>query len=356
MNNKKIHLNKNKYLSYYVNGFTEGCKYCVRGEKLVLFINGKCKTNCWYCSLSNERKKQEKSFANEREIKSIKDLFEEVKQSNATSAGITGGDPLLSIKKTIRYCKFLKENFGKKFHIHIYLSTKYVNKKNLKELSKYIDEVRFHPLFLLNKNEIDNDLEKIKLGKEIFGVENVGIELPMIPGQKGEILNFIKRCKDCISFVNLNEFELSETNFDFVTKNYKLNQGGYVISNSINAGAWILKSIIKEKINLKVHLCTAELKNKTQFVNRLKRYNILPHGKKTKEGTVIYLSIYPEKNKKIEELKKEISSGFIDYKKNRILVDNETALKLLKIKKYRIIKTEEFPTCDRLEVEKEEIK
>ncbi|NMB66640.1 4Fe-4S cluster-binding domain-containing protein [Candidatus Woesearchaeota archaeon] len=356
MNNKKISLNKNKYFSYCINGFAEGCKYCVKGEKLVLFINGKCKTNCWYCSLSNERKKQEQSFANEREIKDIKDLFEEVKQSKSTSAGITGGDPLLSIKKTMKYCKFLKEKFGKNFHIHIYLSTKFVNKKNLKKLSKYIDEVRFHPLFLINKNETNKDLEKIRLGKEIFGVENNGIELPMIPNQKEEILSFIKKCKNDVSFVNLNEFELSETNFNFVTKNYKLNQGGYVISDSINAGIWILKNIIKEKINLKVHLCTAELKNKTQFVNRLKRYNVLPYGKKTKEGTVIYLSVYPEKDKKIKKLKKEIHSGFIDYKKNRILIDNKTALKLLKIKKYKIIRTEEFPTYDRLEVEKEEIK
>jgi len=49
-------LNKTKYDSYCINGIAEGCKYCVRGEKLVLFVSGKCSRQCWYCSLSNKRK------------------------------------------------------------------------------------------------------------------------------------------------------------------------------------------------------------------------------------------------------------------------------------------------------------
>jgi len=337
---KKNSLNKNKYLSYYLNGFAKGCEYCVRGEKLVLFINGKCKTNCWYCSLSEERKKQGQSFANERKIKRIKDLLDEVKESNATSAGITGGDPLLSLDKTLKYCKYLKEKFGKKFHIHIYLSTKFVNENNLMRLSKYIDEVRFHPLFLINKKEEENDLKKIQFGKKIFGKENVGIELPMIPEKKKEILEFIKKCEKQISFVNLNEFELSETNFNFVTKNYNLSQNGYVISKSAEAGIWIIKNFIKEKI--KIHLCTAELKNKTQFVKRLQRHEILPYGKKTDEGTVIYLSTNQRINGK---------GTFYDVKKKRTILSENVAKKLLG--KIKIKKTEEFPTYDRIEVEEE---
>ena len=154
---------KTKFCSHCVNGIAEGCKFCVKGEKLVLFVSGKCKRNCWYCSLSKKRKNKDIIFANERQIKNIKELIEEIKESKATSCGITGGDPLLFLNRTIKLSKVMKNMFGKKFHIHIYLPTKYVNEEKLRKLSGYVDEVRFHPEFLINKNSVGKDIEKIRL-------------------------------------------------------------------------------------------------------------------------------------------------------------------------------------------------
>lgn len=333
---------KTKFDSYCINGFAKGCDYCVKGEKLVLFITGICKRNCWYCSLSKKRKNKDLIFANERECKNLKDIIEEVKESRATSAGITGGDPLIYLDRTIKFASELKKKFGKKFHIHIYFPIKFVNKEKLKKLSKCVDEVRFHPGFLINKNSLKEDIEKIKIAEKILGRGNVGVELPMIPEKKIEILNFILRVEKYISFVNLNEFELSETNFNRITKNYKLKEGGYVVSGSLEAGKWILEKLKKSR--LKVHLCTAELKNCSQFANRLKRHKILPYGKRTKEGTVIYLII----NKKLN-----ITGSFYDEKKKRTILSEATARNLLN--KEKIIRVEEFPTYDRIEVESEEI-
>jgi pyruvate formate-lyase activating enzyme-like uncharacterized protein len=154
---------------------------------------------------------------------------------------------------------------------------------------------------------LHNDLKKIRLASEIFGVGNIGLEFPMIPEKKGEILDFIKKSKNFISFVNLNEFELSETNFNFVTKNYFLDKNGYIIKESKNAGIWILKIIQEENIFLKVHFCSADLKNNIQFVNRLKNHKVLNMEKRTQEGTVVYLSIYPKKNQKNTRFKKRNS-------------------------------------------------
>jgi pyruvate formate-lyase activating enzyme-like uncharacterized protein len=344
---------KTKFNSYCNNGVAEGCKYCVRGEKLVLFITGICKSNCWYCSLSDKRKEKNIVMANERECKSIKEVIKEVRESNATSAGITGGDPLVCLEKTIQYAKALKKEFGKQFHIHIYLSTHLVNETNLQKLSECIDEVRFHPLFLINKNEEHNDLEKMKKGMEIFGKENTGIELPLIPKKKKEILNFILKAKNFISFANFNEFELSETNFNHLTKNYRLKEGGYVVRGSLEAGKWILKELNKRKIQIKTHVCTAQLKNSCQFVNRLKRHEILPWGRRTEDGTVVYLAVYSKNEKDFKKLKKEIK-GFVDEKKKRIIVPENEAKRILN-KGITITKVEEFPTYDQLEVESEDI-
>ncbi len=333
---------KTKFDSYCVNGIAKGCEYCVRGEKLVLFISGVCSRNCWYCSLSEKRKNKEFIFANERKCKNFKDIVEEVKASRATSVGITGGDPLLFLDKTIKFASKLKKRFGKQFHTHIYLPTKLVTRKKLEKLSKCVDEVRFHPEFLINKETIEKDLEKIRVAGLYWNKPNIGIELPMIPDKKREILNFILKAKDFVGFVNLNEFELSETNFDLITKKYKLKEGGYVVAGSVEAGKWVLNELSKRKINLKVHLCTAQLKNCWQFANRLKLHKIFPYGKRTEDGTVIYLVV---------DGKLKINGSFYDKKKNRTILSEETARKLLK--KVKIRRVEEFPTYDRIEVEED---
>lgn len=339
-----MNIKKTKFDSYCANGFAKGCKYCVKGKKLVLFISGICGVNCWYCSLSKKRKNKNLIFANERECKSFEDVAEEVRESRATSAGITGGDPLACLDKTIEYATKLKKIFGKKFHIHIYLPTKFTTAEKLEKLSNCIDEVRFHPEFLIDKSKMKEDIEKIKIAEKIFGRKNTGIEMPMIPEKKKLILNFILEIKNYISFVNLNEFELSETNFNRITKKYKLKEGGYVVAGSLEAGKFILEELALKKTKLKVHLCTAELKNCSQFANRLKRHKILPYGKKTKDGTVIYLVV----NKKLNE-----KNTFYDEEKKRTILSEKTARKLLG--KYKIKRVEEYPTYDRIETECEEI-
>ncbi len=339
---------KTKYDSYSNNDICKGCKFCLKGQKLVLFVGGKCSRNCWYCSLSGGRKNSPQAWANERPCNSSKDLIEEVKESRAKGAGITGGDPLAYLDRTLKYAKALKKEFGKKFHIHIYLPLILADKSKLEKLHKYIDEVRFHSSFLTEETTEKKTLEeikKIRIASEIFGKTNTGIELPLLPEKKNEIVSFIKRIIPHISFANLNEFELSDTNFDIITKDYTLNEDTYTISKSIEAGKEILKKC--KSLKLKMHLCTAKTKNHHQYHNRLLRHKILPYGQKTEEGTVVYFTIIPENMKKtIQELKKYTKKFHIDTPKNRIILPEEKVQKLYQAKKFEINFCEEHPTFD----------
>jgi pyruvate formate-lyase activating enzyme-like uncharacterized protein len=221
-----------------------------------------------------------------------------------------------------------------------------VTKKKLDRLSRCIDEVRFHPEFLIKQSNIAEDMNKIKLASLFWKREDIGIELPMIPERKEEILDFIIGVEYYTGFVNLNEFELSETNFQNIVAHYKLKEGGYVVAESLEAGKWILNELKKRKTKLKVHLCTAGLKNSYQFINRLKRHEILPYGKKTEDGTVIYL---------IAKGKLNIKGSFYDKKKKRTILSENVARELLNSGKRKVIRVEEFPTYDRIETEEEEI-
>jgi len=354
---------KTNFGSYSLNKeLPVGCQLCVQGKKLVLFISGKCSRSCWYCSLSKKRKNKDIGWANERKIslkseeKAVRELIQEAEESQATSAGITGGDPLLCLNRTLVFAKALKKKYGKKFHIHIYLPLNLVDKNKLLKLHSCVDEIRFHPSFLINKNEelMKKEIEKIKMASGIFGKQNTGCELPMIPDKKEEIFEFIRKISPFISFVNLNEFEISETNQKILMKSYGLNEDTYTIRKSREAGIWILEKAKKERLKLKLHFCTACTKNCYQYQNRLKLHKILPFGIKTGEGTVIYFVL--DYNKGIIRKLRDFKIQFYhDIEGNRLVLDPKQLEILLK-NKIRFFRSEEHPTHDKTVMERWEIK
>ena len=348
-------MKKTKFDSYCLRNFdvAEGCKSCVQGKKLVLFVSGKCFRNCKYCSLSNKRKNVDKTWANERECRNVNEVIEEAKESHACGAGITGGDPLLCLDRTLKFVVALKKEFGGGFHIHIYLPTEFVTEEGLKKLKKAgIDEVRFHPRFL--EKNIELELERISLASKFWKIKNIGIEIPMFPDKIRETFYFIKSVSEMISFVNLNELEISETNFGFIKSRYKLNEDSYTIQNSTESGLEILKRCEKEKLGLKIHLCTAKTKNLFQYKNRIKLRDTLPFGYRTNEGAVRYFIIdlkdISVKNK--ARLLREFRGNIcLDNKKKRLIISEKSVKKALFLG-HKVERVEELPTFDGIELER----
>jgi hypothetical protein len=346
-------IKKTRFDSFCVNGFAEGCKYCVQGRKLVLFISGKCSRNCFYCSLSNKRKNVNKIWANERECKNVKEMIEECVASQSKGAGVTGGDPLLCLNKTINFVKALKKKF-KSSHVHIYLPTDLVTGEKLRKLKKAgIDEVRFHPKFL--EGEFGKEVDKIKLAGKFWARRNIGIELPMFPDKVKETSRIIKAVSRLIGFVNLNELEISDTNFNYMIKKYEINEDTYTIKGSREAGLAVLKECERLDFKLKIHLCTARTKNLFQYKNRLKLRKILPFGFKTQDGSVKYFVIYNKdisaKNRKalLDKLGDQI---YVDNKNKRLILSEKAANQI--IGKAKIKRVEEMPTWDACVLEMED--
>ncbi len=338
---------KTKFDSYISSDMCKGCKFCLKGQKLVLFVGGKCSRECWYCSLSKNRKNSDTVWANERPCNSVREVVEEAIQSNAKGAGITGGDPLVYMGRTLSFAKALKKHFGKKFHIHLYLPPNLADKTKLKKLHTQVDEIRFHPSFLINPDrKLEKaEIEKIKTASMIFGKPNTGIELPILPEKEKEINSFIDEVYPYVGFVNLNEFELSETNFDKVTDEYTLGSDSYTISKSIDVGKRILEHC--KNLPIKMHLCTAKTKNLHQYANRLKIHSILPYGTRTGEGTVIYFTIISSNLKETARaLKKYTKNFYIDETRKRILLKKSELPRLYKTGKFEINLSEEHPTFD----------
>ena len=158
VNTKILKINKTPWHSWCTGKIAKGCAYCVQGRKLVLFVTGICPRKCYFCPVSDQKYGKDVIYANERVISADsanKDILEEADSMQAKGAGITGGDPLMKLDRTISYIKLLKEKFGARFHIHLYTSLDLVTEESLKKLFEAgLDEIRFHP-DLKNKSNWD---------------------------------------------------------------------------------------------------------------------------------------------------------------------------------------------------------
>ena len=247
-----------------------GCEYCVRGEKLVLFVTGVCGNNCFYCPVSDAKNDHDVVFANEKRVFSDDDLLEEAFLMRANGAGITGGDPLAVIDRTCHYIRLLKEAFGREFHIHLYTPLLRVNKMVLKRLfDAGLDEIRFHP-----KLDDDSLWDRLLLARDFPW--SVGVEIPVIPGFEDGIKKLVDFVIDnkAVDFLNLNEFEFADNKvfekskrlgFSFEPKN-KLS---YAVKGSLELGVKILDYASKK--GLAAHFCTAKSKDAIQLAKRIKR-------------------------------------------------------------------------------------
>ncbi|MFP3255074.1 MAG: radical SAM protein [Thermoplasmata archaeon] len=340
----------------------EGCKLCREGAKLVLFITGLCNFKCFYCPLSTSKKNRDVTYADEMPVLKDENIIEEAKLIDAKGTGITGGDPLRKLSKTINYINLLKNEFGNGHHIHLYTASG--KKEEIYALGNAgLDEIRFHvPVRLWNKLKSSDYVNKIKYSRDA-GMK-VGIEVPVLPDKGNELLKMLKDAEDIeVDFVNLNELEFSETNYESLRiHNYKTKS--YISSAVRGSEVLARKIIIENDFSITVHYCSASFKDAVQLRRRLLRrakniaeeYEII-----TKDGTLLKGIIEGKDLKNIyEELIDTIgvpeNMVNFDIYRNRIEIAPwilEELKNMIDGEKYIV---EEYPTWDRTEVERYPIK
>ncbi len=344
--------------SYFLRTLPKGCEYCMKGSKIVIFLTGRCFAKCYYCPLSDNRKNSDAAYVNELEITSDESILREARLIDAEGAGLTGGDPLLRFEFTLKYIKLLKENFGSKFHIHLYTTGYSLNREKAEALIRSeLDEIRFHPIGAFQ--------DKIKLFQG-SGLR-VGCEIPAIPGDEEKTKKLVSRLDEMrVDFININELEFSETNATELKK-----RGFHLKKDSIAAVEGSEETALKildwsrentEKIS--VHYCPTWIKDGVQLKNRFLRRarNVKkPYEEVDEEGLLVRGVIYLSERHKLDEVKKmltekyEVPEQMLEvnwmertvYTAWYIIEELKSELKKFKIKT-RIVKS--YPTDNRLVV------
>lgn len=261
--------------SVRIGELPEGCIRCIKGEKIVLYTTGSCSVGCSYCPIPDDKQEVDSVFVNERAVtlnnQGLDIVFDESEICLATGAGITGGDPMEVPERTIQYIKDLKNKYGDKYHLHLYTSGKFFIDNEVlidKIFEAGLDELRFHP-----RNIVARKIWRIAAQAKLnYPDRLIGFEVPCIPQKEKEIEDLILFAdENNLDFVNLNEYEFTESNFN------KLSQKGFVsiLSNAAIQGskdtAVSVLNAVKDKTSITVHFCSSGSKDSIQLVQRFKK-------------------------------------------------------------------------------------
>jgi len=332
----------------------KGCEHCINGSKMVLFVSGRCNTGCFYCPVSNEKKGKDVIYANERKIGSEDEMISEAEGMDATGTGITGGDPLLNMERTLRMIRMLKKKFGKEHHIHLYTSSIDLEKTKALEAAG-LDEIRFHPPISLWENIGTTDLGKIIASSKM----DVGIEVPAIPDLAAQLEKLIKDAAAMgVKFININELEFSESNWEMISaRHYELKDE---LSSAILGSEALAKKLLKRFPDAKIHFCSSSFKDSVQLRKRLIRMaekNAKEYDVVTEDGTVLKGIVYADDLEAAAELLRNEYDVpdelmFIDPVRKRMEIASWIVEEIATELPFKCYIVEEYPTADRLEVER----
>lgn len=266
--------------SFY-NYLPEGCRLCYKGAKMVLFITGICGRNCFYCPVSFKRREKDAVFANERRLETDEDVIEEAISMDALGASITGGEPLLRLKRVLHYIHLLKKRFGRSFHIHLYTALAPGKDILISLRDAGLDEIRFHPPPGIWKNIVNTAYRDSIIAAEELGI-STGIEIPSI---KSDLKGILCLLEEVDGFLNLNELEFSESNA------LELERRGYIPENDVSMAAHESRDFAGSVKGKKIHFCSSVFKDAVQLRERFKRIakrSARDFDEITDDGTLVY--------------------------------------------------------------------
>jgi pyruvate formate-lyase activating enzyme-like uncharacterized protein len=340
-----------------------GCEQCEVGQKMVLFVSGLCPFRCFYCPVSERRNQKDGVFANERPVACDEDVLAEARAMGASGTGITGGDPLFSFPRTLHYVKLLKRELGPDHHIHLY--TREPNPKKLQALAEAgLDEVRLHiPHYLWGAME-----SRGQAFRQVFNLAPAwglrrGVEIPLIPDKEADLGRLLRSlAKIGVDFVNLNEFEFSETNErNLISRGYHGNPGG---GWGVQGSRIVARRILKQDWGVPVHFCSSGFKDSVQLRQRLLRRGAKtarPFDVLTADGTVVKGIIEPlGQGRSLVPIVRDVRTVlrlapemyYVNAERRRIEVSPYLLRRGAKGLRWPAFEVEEYPTADSIEVER----
>ncbi|MGC2289716.1 MAG: radical SAM protein [Thermoplasmata archaeon] len=349
--------------SSHRGSLSPGCEQCQEGKKLVLFVTGLCRFRCFYCPVSERRNQIDVTYANERLVRTDADVLDEARAIGAAGTGITGGDPLGVIDRTVHYVQLLKAEFGPEHHIHLY--THEPNPEKLQRLARVgLDEFRLHiPHYLWGSLDSHGSAYRDVLSAApSWGIRR-GVEIPVLPEKEKELRRLLRSLDRLhLDFINLNEMEFSSTNES------ALHGHGYRVDAwngwGVKGSRATAEKIVREmRLSTPLHYCSSRFKDSVQLRKRLLRRaerTAPAFADRTEDGTILLGIVEAEDDLQLPRVVEAIGSVGrvpaadyrVDTARRRVELAPERLRRFARRLRFPAFAVEVYPTEDALEVER----
>lgn len=149
-----------------------GCALCREGVWSCLFINNLCNGTCFYCP--TEQKKKAEPMTNSLAFPNPKEYTAYIGRFGFRGASISGGEPLLTLDRTLTYIRSVRKKFGEQIHLWMYTNGILFTEDKGKMLREAgLDEIRF------DISAREYLLDRAELAAKI--IPTVTVEIPAVP-------------------------------------------------------------------------------------------------------------------------------------------------------------------------------
>jgi pyruvate formate-lyase activating enzyme-like uncharacterized protein len=265
-----------------------GCRICGEGSWSCLFINGKCNCRCFYCPAPQD----DISIPTTNRLTFGKSLeySDYVSRFGFEGVSISGGEPLLTVEKTLRYITDVRRKCGDDLHIWLYTNGALLTPDIVKRLRDAgLDEIRFD----LSARNYDLTALNMAVGH----IPVVTVEIPAVPEDLDTLTRLIPVLHESgVNHLNLHHLRLTPHNIKHLkNRGYTFLHGEKVtVLESELTALTLLERGCENGWKLSINYCAFAYKNQHQKAATRKRnasFIMKPHESVTANGYIRSLGV-----------------------------------------------------------------
>ena len=242
-----------------------GCRSCADGGWSCLFINGRCNASCFYCPASQDETDGPQS--NGIPFTTPEDYAEYVALFGFTGVSISGGEPLLTLDRTLAYLAAVRRRCGDAVHLWMYTNGTLLTREIVGRLHDAgLDEIRF------DIGATNYDLTRLRLAVGV--IPTVTVEIPAVPEE--EVLmraKLVEMAAAGVRHLNLHQMRLTPHNFRHLAgRDYTFMHGEKVtVLESELTALRLVRYSLEQGIDLPVNYCSYPYKRRFQHAAARRR-------------------------------------------------------------------------------------
>jgi pyruvate formate-lyase activating enzyme-like uncharacterized protein len=271
----------------YYMGLSPGCRHCGEGTWSCLFINGMCNGNCFFCP--SEQNETGEPVTNTLQFINPEDYLDYIDKFGIKGVSISGGEPLMTLDRSVKFLSAVKERFGDEIHKWLYTNGILISEDILKGLKDAgLNEIR------LNLVAQGYKLDKIRLASRY--IDTVTVEIPAIPEDYERLCTLLPQLVESgVKFLNLHQLRCTPYNFKkFRERGYTFLHGHDVtVLESELTALKVIKYAADSGIELPINYCSYVYRNNFQRIRARERsapYMLKPFEEITGAGMIRMIS------------------------------------------------------------------